>query len=40
MPVREDGTKWAFFRASVAVTIRNGASTLFWEEPWLDGDGL
>jgi hypothetical protein len=40
MPMREDAVTQVFFRASAMVTVRNGASTLFWEEWWLDDQGL
>jgi hypothetical protein len=40
MPVHEDEPTQAFFRASVTIKVRNVASTLFWEERWLDGQGL
>jgi hypothetical protein len=40
MPVHEDEPTRAFFRASATDTVRNDASTLFWEERWLDGQGL
>jgi hypothetical protein len=48
MPVIEDASTKAFFRASVIVTffrasvivtIENGSSTLFWTECRLDGQG-
>jgi hypothetical protein len=40
MPVSEDEAMWAFFRASVVVTMGNGTSMLFWEEHWLNGQGI
>jgi hypothetical protein len=40
MPVHEDELIQAFFRASATIKVRNVASTLFWEERWLDGQGL
>jgi hypothetical protein len=40
MPVPKDVVTQTFFIASVAVTLRNGTSMLFWEEQCLDGDGI
>jgi hypothetical protein len=40
MSVHKHEPTRAFFRASATVTVRNGASMLFWEERWLDGQGL
>jgi hypothetical protein len=34
MSVHEDVTTRSFFRASMAVMVGNGTSTLFWEERW------
>jgi hypothetical protein len=39
-PVHEDEPTRVFFRASATVMVRNSASTLFWEEQLLDGQGL
>jgi hypothetical protein len=40
MLMYEDVATLAFFRASVVVTVRNDTSTLFWEERWLEGQGI
>jgi hypothetical protein len=32
-----DAISKAFFDASIICSIENGVSTLFWEDPWLDG---
>jgi hypothetical protein len=40
MPVCEDIATRSFFRASLAIVVGNGASTLFWSEHWLKGFGI
>jgi hypothetical protein len=40
MSVHKHEPTRAFFRASATVMVRNDASMLFWEERWLDGQGL
>jgi hypothetical protein len=29
----------SIFRASNSVSFRNGVSTLFWQDPWINGSG-
>jgi hypothetical protein len=36
----EDEMTRTFFRASVVITMGSGALTLFWEERWLNGQGI
>jgi hypothetical protein len=40
MPMLEDEMTRTFFRASVVITMGSGALTLFWEERWLNGQGI
>jgi hypothetical protein len=40
MPVTDDVATQSFFRVSVAVTVGNGKSTLFWTERWLNVQGI
>jgi hypothetical protein len=37
LPVNEDATTMAFFKASIRCTAGNGHSTSFWTDPWLNG---
>jgi hypothetical protein len=36
----EDVATTAFFLASIRCTVGNGAATLFWFDPWLDGKSV
>jgi hypothetical protein len=38
LPVQEDPTTEAFFKASITCVIGNGRNTIFWSDPWLDGE--
>jgi hypothetical protein len=40
MPVCDDDITRSFFRASIRITVGNGASTLFWKGRWLNGQGV
>jgi hypothetical protein len=40
MKVDEDAITNAFFRALVAIKVENDASTLFWTERWINGQGV
>jgi hypothetical protein len=40
MSVPDDAATRSFFKASIAVTVGNGESTLFWSERWLNGQGI
>jgi hypothetical protein len=40
MPVNDDDTTGALFRASTSIQMGNGASTLFWTERWINGQGV
>jgi hypothetical protein len=37
LPMREDSEVIAFFDASFTVNLGNGAQTLLWEDPWIQG---
>jgi hypothetical protein len=37
MPIREDSIPQYFFKVSIKIVIGNGATTLFWIEPWFHG---
>jgi hypothetical protein len=38
LPVHEDPATEAFFKASIKCMIGNGVDTLFWSDPWVDGE--
>jgi hypothetical protein len=37
--IPSSSTEFALFRACTRVTVRNGASSSFWEDQWLQGQG-
>ncbi|OEL34948.1 hypothetical protein BAE44_0004033, partial [Dichanthelium oligosanthes] len=40
LPVHVDSITQAFFNASIRCEVGDGLSTLFWSDPWLDGQCL
>jgi hypothetical protein len=38
LPCREDPETEAFFKASIRCVVGNGRSTLFWSDPWFEGE--
>jgi hypothetical protein len=40
LPVQEDVVTRAFFKDSICCVLGDGANTLFWTDPWLQGHSL
>jgi hypothetical protein len=40
LPHNENLATMAFFRSSIWCSVGSGVSTLFWSDPWLDGQGI